>query len=79
MIDGGKGQLGAGLAPLGGFREQGVAVIALAKRIEEIFIPGRAPRWCSTTPPPSCSCSSGSGTRPTASPSPTTAPAATAP
>jgi excinuclease ABC subunit C len=41
VIDGGKGQLGAGLAPLAGFRDQGVAVIALAKRIEEIFIPGR--------------------------------------
>ncbi len=41
VIDGGKGQLGAGLAVLGGFREQGVCVIALAKRIEEIFIPGR--------------------------------------
>ncbi len=41
VIDGGKGQLGAGLAVLGGFREQGVSVISLAKRIEEIFIPGR--------------------------------------
>ncbi len=41
VIDGGKGQLGAGLAVLGGFSEQGVCVIALAKRIEEIFIPGR--------------------------------------
>ena len=35
------------------------------------------PRWCSTTPPPSCSCCSASATRPTASPSPTTAAAAT--
>jgi len=41
VIDGGKGQLGAGLAALGAFREQGVCVISLAKRIEEIFIPGR--------------------------------------
>jgi excinuclease ABC subunit C len=41
VIDGGKGQLAAGLAPLAGFRERGVAVIALAKRIEEIFLPGR--------------------------------------
>jgi excinuclease ABC subunit C len=41
VIDGGKGQLAAGLAPLQGFRERGVAVIALAKRIEEIFLPGR--------------------------------------
>ncbi|HEX4838652.1 MAG TPA: excinuclease ABC subunit UvrC, partial [Solirubrobacteraceae bacterium] len=41
VIDGGKGQLAAGLAPLAGFRERGVAVIALAKRVEEVFLPGR--------------------------------------
>jgi excinuclease ABC subunit C len=40
VIDGGKGQLSAGLGPLRGFRERGVAVVALAKRIEEIFVPG---------------------------------------
>ncbi|HEY5045302.1 MAG TPA: excinuclease ABC subunit UvrC [Solirubrobacteraceae bacterium] len=42
VIDGGKGQLAAGLAPLRGWRERGVAVVSLAKRIEELFIPGRA-------------------------------------
>ena len=42
VIDGGKGQLAAGLAELGGFRERGVAVVSLAKRIEEVFQPGRA-------------------------------------
>jgi excinuclease ABC subunit C len=41
VIDGGKGQLAAGLGPLRGFRERGVAVVSLAKRIEEIFMPGR--------------------------------------
>jgi excinuclease ABC subunit C len=41
VIDGGKGQLAAGLGPLRGFRERGVAVVSLAKRIEEIFLPGR--------------------------------------
>jgi excinuclease ABC subunit C len=41
VIDGGKGQLAAGLGPLRGFRDRGVAVVALAKRIEELFIPGR--------------------------------------
>ena len=41
VIDGGKGQLTAGLGPLKGFRDRGVAVISLAKRIEEVFIPGR--------------------------------------
>ncbi|HEY7836046.1 MAG TPA: excinuclease ABC subunit UvrC [Solirubrobacteraceae bacterium] len=42
VIDGGKGQLSAGLGPLQGFRRRGVAVISLAKRIEEVFQPGRA-------------------------------------
>jgi len=41
VIDGGPGQLSAGLRALGPFRERGVAVVALAKRIEELFIPGR--------------------------------------
>jgi excinuclease ABC subunit C len=40
VIDGGKGQLAAGLEPLRGFRERGVAVVSLAKRIEEVFTPG---------------------------------------
>ena len=42
VIDGGKGQLSAGLRALQAFRERGVLVIALAKRIEEVFIPTRA-------------------------------------
>jgi excinuclease ABC subunit C len=40
VIDGGKGQLAAGLEALQGFRDRGVAVISLAKRIEEVFRPG---------------------------------------
>jgi excinuclease ABC subunit C len=42
VIDGGKGQLAAGLQALRGFRERGVAVVSLAKRIEEVFFPGRS-------------------------------------
>jgi excinuclease ABC subunit C len=42
VIDGGPGQLSAGLRALDGFRERGVTVISLAKRIEEVFVPGRA-------------------------------------
>jgi excinuclease ABC subunit C len=42
VIDGGKGQLSAGLAALQGFRERGVVIVSLAKRIEEVFTPGRA-------------------------------------
>ncbi len=41
VIDGGRGQLSAGLRALAGFRERGVVVVSLAKRIEEVFIPGR--------------------------------------
>jgi excinuclease ABC subunit C len=40
VIDGGKGQLSAGLRALQPFRGRGVLVISLAKRIEEVFIPG---------------------------------------
>jgi excinuclease ABC subunit C len=40
VIDGGPGQLSAGLEAVQGFRERGVAVISLAKRIEEVFLPG---------------------------------------
>jgi excinuclease ABC subunit C len=41
VIDGGRGQLSAGLEPLQPFRDRGVVVISLAKRIEEVFVPGR--------------------------------------
>jgi excinuclease ABC subunit C len=40
VIDGGPGQLGAGMRALEGFVNRGVAVISLAKRIEEVFVPG---------------------------------------
>jgi excinuclease ABC subunit C len=42
VIDGGKGQLAAGMRALEPFAERGVRIIALAKRIEEVFFPGRA-------------------------------------
>jgi excinuclease ABC subunit C len=41
VIDGGQGQLSAGLRALAEFRARGVVVVALAKRIEELYIPGR--------------------------------------
>jgi excinuclease ABC subunit C len=40
VIDGGKGQLSAGLRALGPLIERGSAVISLAKRLEEVFVPG---------------------------------------
>ncbi|HSF02834.1 MAG TPA: excinuclease ABC subunit UvrC [Solirubrobacterales bacterium] len=42
LIDGGKGQLSAGMRALGPLVERGTAVIGLAKRIEEVFVPGRS-------------------------------------
>jgi excinuclease ABC subunit C len=42
VIDGGKGQLSAALAAMQAFDLPRVAVIALAKREEEVFVPGRA-------------------------------------
>jgi excinuclease ABC subunit C len=42
VLDGGKGQLSAGMKALEQFMERGVAVISLAKRIEEVFVPGRS-------------------------------------
>jgi excinuclease ABC subunit C len=41
VIDGGKGQLAAALAAMQAFDLPRVAVIALAKRAEEVFVPGR--------------------------------------
>jgi excinuclease ABC subunit C len=41
VIDGGKGQLSAGIKKLEPLLERGVAVVSLAKRIEEVFVPGR--------------------------------------
>jgi excinuclease ABC subunit C len=42
VIDGGKGQLSSGLEALQEFRDLGVRVVSLAKRIEEVFVPGRS-------------------------------------
>jgi excinuclease ABC subunit C len=42
VIDGGKGQLSAALAAMQALDLPRVAVIALAKRVEEVFVPGRA-------------------------------------
>jgi excinuclease ABC subunit C len=41
VVDGGKGQLSAALAAMHELDLPRVAVIALAKRIEEVFVPGR--------------------------------------
>ena len=77
VIDGGKGQLSAGMKVLGPLVERGTAVIGLAKRLEEVYLPGgaRAARDRRRTPR-ACGCCSGSATRRTGSRSTTTAAAA---
>ena len=42
VIDGGKGQLSAALAAMQAFDLPRVAVVALAKKVEEVYVPGRA-------------------------------------
>jgi excinuclease ABC subunit C len=42
LIDGGKGQLAAGMRALRPFVERGVTVVSLAKKLEEVYLPGRA-------------------------------------
>jgi excinuclease ABC subunit C len=42
VIDGGKGQLSAGMKAVGTLVDRGVAVVSLAKRLEEIYVPGRS-------------------------------------
>ena len=41
VIDGGKGQLSAAMSELEPLVARGVTVISLAKRLEEVFVPGR--------------------------------------
>ncbi|HEX8050192.1 MAG TPA: helix-hairpin-helix domain-containing protein, partial [Solirubrobacterales bacterium] len=42
LIDGGKGQLAAGVRALQPFTERGVTIASLAKRLEEVYVPGRS-------------------------------------
>ena len=42
VIDGGKGQLSAGMRALKPFVDRGVTVVGLAKRLEEVYVPGRS-------------------------------------
>ncbi|MGH2951705.1 MAG: helix-hairpin-helix domain-containing protein, partial [Solirubrobacterales bacterium] len=41
VIDGGRGQLSAGMRSVAPLIERGTAVIGLAKRLEEVFVPDR--------------------------------------
>ena len=78
LIDGGKGQLGAGMKALQPFVDRGVTVISLAKRIEEIFVPSRPGAGDAREGlRRRCASCSGCATRRTGSRSPSTARAAT--
>ena len=77
VIDGGKGQLAAALAAMQAYDLPRVAVIALAKRVEEVFLPGRAdPVAPARALARACSCCSASATRRTGSRSRSTVSAA---
>jgi excinuclease ABC subunit C len=41
LVDGGKGQLNAGVSVLKELSIEGIPIIGLAKRLEEIFVPGK--------------------------------------
>ena len=41
LVDGGKGQLNAGVSVLNELGIEGISIIGLAKRLEEIFVPGK--------------------------------------
>jgi excinuclease ABC subunit C len=42
VIDGGKGQLSAGMRVLEPLVERGVTIVSLAKQLEQVFVPGRS-------------------------------------
>lgn len=77
MVDGGKGQLSAAIDALVEINCPPLPVIGLAKRNEEIYLPGGANRSCSTVTILPFACCRPCATKRTASPSPTTASCAT--
>ena len=79
VIDGGRPQLSAAVEAVRDSASPDLPVVSLAKRMEEVYVPGQLTRWSSPGPARPCTCCSGSGTRPTGSPSPTTASCATGP
>ena len=76
VVDGGKGQLAAALAAMQAFDLPRVAVIALAKREEEVFVPGQARPVVLSAHDPGCSSCSVLGMKRTVSPSASIASAA---
>ena len=73
VIDGGKGQLAAGLARSRASASGESPSSRSPSASRSFSFPAAASRSCSSTPHPSCSCCSACAMRPTASPSPITA------
>ena len=79
VVDGGRPQLAAALEAVRASASPDLPVVSLAKRMEEVYVPGTPDPVVIPGPARPCTSSSGSATRPTASPSPTTASCATGP
>ena len=73
VVDGGPPQVAAAARALAELGIDDVALAGLAKRLEEVWLPGRTTRWCCPAPAKVSTCSSGCATRRTGSPSPSTA------
>ena len=68
MVDGGKGQLSAAVEALDDMGLRGtIAVVGIAKRLEEIYFPGDTVPLTSIRTPKHCAWCSTCATKPTAS------------
>ena len=77
LIDGGKGQLGVAVRCSRSSGSKDICVAGLAKRFEEVYLPGQSDPIRIPRDSPRCTSSSRSATRRTGSRSPTTASCAT--
>ena len=74
VVDGGLPQVNAAKSVLDELGIEDVSLVGLAKRLEEVWLPGAGlPRDPAARPARASTCSSGSATRRTGSPSPSTA------
>lgn len=73
VVDGGQPQVAAAQRALADLGVVDIAIVGLAKRLEEVWLPGRSSRWCCRAPRRASTCCSACVTRPTGSRSRTTA------
>lgn len=76
VVDGGQPQVAAAQRALDELGIDDIAVCGLAKRLEEVWVPGQDDPVVLPAPARASTSSSASATRPTASPSPTSGPSA---